>query len=79
MAEINGKPVKFHYLHRPFLSCHNMTGCPALVTPMGLNKKGLPLSLQIVSGCWREADVLRVAHAYECATPEIRSLRPPVD
>jgi aspartyl-tRNA(Asn)/glutamyl-tRNA(Gln) amidotransferase subunit A len=79
MAEINGKPVKFHYLHRPFLSCHNMTGCPALVTPMGLNKKGLPLSLQIVSGRWREADVLRVAHAYEKATPEIRGLRPPVD
>ncbi len=79
MAEINGKPVKFHYLHRPFLSCHNMTGCPSLVTPMGLNKKGLPLSLQIVSGRWREADVLRVAHAFERATPEIRALRPSVD
>ncbi len=70
MAEINGKDVKFHYLHRPFLSCHNMTGCPSL---------GLPLSLQVVSGRWREADVLRVAHAYEKATPEIRAMRPPVD
>ncbi len=78
IAEINGEPVEFHYLHRPFLSCHNMTGCPALVTPMGLNKKGLPLSLQVVSGRWREADLLRGAHAYERATPEIRAQRPPV-
>ncbi len=77
MAEINGGEVKYHYLHRPFLSCHNVSGCPAVVLPMGLNKKGLPLSLQIVSGHWREADALRAAHAYEAATPEIRALRPP--
>lgn len=76
LAEINAKSVKFHYLHRPFLSAHNMTGCPSLVTPMGLNQKGLPLSLQVVSGRWREADVLRIANAYERATPEIRTLRP---
>jgi aspartyl-tRNA(Asn)/glutamyl-tRNA(Gln) amidotransferase subunit A len=77
MAEINGREVKYHYLHRPFISPHNVTGCPAVVVPMGLNKKGLPLSLQIVSGYWREADALRAAHAYEEATPEIRALRAP--
>ena len=78
-AEINGRGVRFHYLHRPFLSCHNMTSCPSLVAPMGLNKLGLPLSLNIVTAPWREADALRVAHAYESATPDIRALRPPID
>jgi Asp-tRNA(Asn)/Glu-tRNA(Gln) amidotransferase A subunit family amidase len=46
---------------------------------MGLNKLGLPLSLNIVTAPWREADALRVAHAYESATPDIRALRPPID
>ncbi|MEE9257317.1 MAG: amidase [bacterium] len=78
MTGINGREVLYKNLHRPFLSPHNRTGCPALVLPMGLNRKGLPLSLQIVSGRWREADVLRVARAYEKATPEIRGNRPPV-
>ncbi len=78
-AEINGRGVRFYYLHRPFLSCHNMTGCPSLVAPMGLNRLGLPLSLNVVTAPWREADALRVAHAYESATPEIRALRPPID
>ncbi len=78
MTGINGREVLYKNLHRPFLSPHNRTGCPALVLPMGLNRKGLPLSLQIVSGRWREADVLRAARAYEKATPEIREQRPPV-
>jgi len=78
MAEMNGRDLPFSYLHRPFLSCHNMTGCPSLVVPMGLNKIGLPLSLDIVTAPWREAAALRCAHAYESATPEIRALRPPV-
>ncbi len=45
---------------------------------MGRNAEGMPTSLQIVSGPWRETDVLRVAHAYEEATPELRNERPPV-
>ncbi|MBT3351561.1 MAG: amidase [Nitrospinaceae bacterium] len=79
MAEINGRDVPFKNLHRPFLSSHNMTGNPSLVVPMGLNKLGLPLSLNIAAAPWREANVLRAAHAYETATPEIRAKRPPVN
>lgn len=78
MAEINGRSVPFNNLHRPFLSSHNITGCPSLVVPMGLNKIGLPLSLNIVTAPWREATALKCAHSYESATPEIRELRPAV-
>jgi aspartyl-tRNA(Asn)/glutamyl-tRNA(Gln) amidotransferase subunit A len=74
-AVINGKVYDFRQqLHRPFLSCHDVTGCPALVLPMGLSSGGLPMSVQVISGRWREADVLRVARAYEAATPELRPL-----
>ncbi len=78
MAEINGREERLNYHHRPFLSPHNITGNPSLVVPTGLNKLGLPLSMNIAAAPWREADVLRVAHAYETATPEIRAHRPPV-
>jgi aspartyl-tRNA(Asn)/glutamyl-tRNA(Gln) amidotransferase subunit A len=33
MAEINGKQVPYKNLHRPFLSCHNITGCPPPLAP----------------------------------------------
>lgn len=76
-ASVNGKAVPFPWIHRPFLTPHNLTGFPALVTPMGFSQEGLPLSLQIVGRPWDEATVLRVAHAYEEATPALRSRRPP--
>ena len=77
-AQMNGREVSYKNIHRPFLGPHNATGFPALVTPMGRNAEGLPMSLQIAGGPWREADVLRVAHAYEEATPELRNERPPL-
>jgi aspartyl-tRNA(Asn)/glutamyl-tRNA(Gln) amidotransferase subunit A len=78
MSDMNGREVDYKNRHRPFLSPHNLTGCPALSLPMGFNRKGLPLSIQVSSGAWREADVLRVARAYEAATPELRIKRPPL-
>jgi aspartyl-tRNA(Asn)/glutamyl-tRNA(Gln) amidotransferase subunit A len=72
---INGRALDYRtHIHRPFLTCHDITGGPALVLPMGLAGAGLPMSVQVVSGRWREADVLRVARAYEAATPELRGM-----
>ncbi|MFC1580842.1 amidase [Thermodesulfobacteriota bacterium] len=78
VTRINGREVPYDFPHRPFLTVHNITGFPALVTPMGFSREGMPLSLQIVGGPWQEATILRVAHAYEQATPELRSSRPPL-
>ncbi|MCB1546515.1 MAG: amidase [Hyphomicrobiaceae bacterium] len=47
----------------------NVTGGPALVQCMGYTRDGLPLSLQIVGKPFDEATVMRVADAYERATP----------
>jgi aspartyl-tRNA(Asn)/glutamyl-tRNA(Gln) amidotransferase subunit A len=46
----------------------SMANVPALAVPMGFSQGGLPLSLQIAARPFAEAAVLRVAHAYECAT-----------
>ena len=55
-----------------------MAGLPAVAVPIGFGEIGLPLSMQIVGPAWAEAHILRIAHAYEVATPEIRSRRPSV-
>lgn len=56
----------------------NVTGGPALAQCIGFSSGGLPLSMQIVGRPFDDATVLRVAHAYEAATPW-RAKRPPLD
>ncbi|MCY4548067.1 MAG: amidase [Defluviicoccus sp.] len=53
----------------------NVLGLPALSLCNGFDADGLPLGMQIVGRPFDEATVLRVAHAYEAATPW-RSRRP---
>ena len=48
----------------------------AVVVAIGFGETGLPLSMQIVGPAWSEAHLLRIAHAYEVATPELRRERP---
>jgi aspartyl-tRNA(Asn)/glutamyl-tRNA(Gln) amidotransferase subunit A len=47
----------------------NVLGGPALAQCIGYTLDGLPLSMQIVGRPFDDATVLRVAHAYEAATP----------
>jgi aspartyl-tRNA(Asn)/glutamyl-tRNA(Gln) amidotransferase subunit A len=57
----------------------NVTGLPGVAVPTGWSPAGLPLSLQIVGPRWDEARVLRIAHAFEAATPALRHRRPPLE
>jgi aspartyl-tRNA(Asn)/glutamyl-tRNA(Gln) amidotransferase subunit A len=67
------------FWRRPSLTTpFNVTGGPALAQCMGFSGGGLPLSMQIVGGPFDDATVLRVAHAYEMATPW-RGRRPRLD
>ena len=56
----------------------NVLGGPALAQCIGFTPEGLPLSMQIVGRPFDDATVLRVAHAYEAATPW-RARRPVLD
>jgi aspartyl-tRNA(Asn)/glutamyl-tRNA(Gln) amidotransferase subunit A len=61
---------KFATFERPLLTMpFNVTGSPAMSVCCGHTDTGLPLSFQIVGKRFDDATVLRLAHAYEQATP----------
>jgi aspartyl-tRNA(Asn)/glutamyl-tRNA(Gln) amidotransferase subunit A len=60
----------------PFTYPFNLTQQPAISVPCGLATSGLPIGLQLVGAKYRDALVLRAAHAYEPSSPMPR--RPPV-
>jgi Asp-tRNA(Asn)/Glu-tRNA(Gln) amidotransferase A subunit family amidase len=53
----------------PYTCPFNLTGQPAVSLPCGFTREGLPVGLQIVGRPCAEALVLRIAGAYERATP----------
>ncbi|MGE5073104.1 MAG: amidase [Anaerolineae bacterium] len=55
-----------------FTAPFNLAGLPAISVPCGLSSARLPIGLQIVSGAWREASLLRIAQAYETARGPIQ-------
>jgi aspartyl-tRNA(Asn)/glutamyl-tRNA(Gln) amidotransferase subunit A len=61
------KAIEYTY-GRQARAAFNITGGPALSVPVGFNKAGLPLGMQIVGKPYGEALVYRVANAYELAT-----------
>lgn len=53
----------------PYTPQFNLTRHPAATVPCGLSSDGLPIGLQIVSGHYKDALVLRAAAAYAAAHP----------
>jgi len=47
---------------------YDVTGIPAISVPCGYDRRGLPIGLMIGGRHFAEADICRVAHAYEQST-----------
>lgn len=48
-----------------FILAANLLGFPAISIPVGYDKQGLPIGLQIIGRPWAEATILRLAAAFE--------------
>ena len=57
------------YLADVFTVGANLAGLPGVSIPCGMTADGLPVGLQLVARPWEEATMLRMADAYEAATP----------
>ena len=66
------------YMNDVYTIPASRTGLPAISVPCGFNGSGLPIGLQLIGRTLDEATLLRVAHAYEQATPW-RQRRPPLE
>ncbi len=75
-STVNGATVNFGQVGVAMRIPINMLGVPAVAVPIGFSG-GLPISMQIIGRAWDEATILRIAHAYQLATPELGSARPP--
>jgi amidase len=67
-TEINGKKMRSYLEWMEILYAITLTGLPAISVPVGFNKEGLPLGLQIVGRRNDDLGVLQLAHAFEKAT-----------
>lgn len=77
MATVNGKEVPFVGLGRNLTGPQNFICFPSLSVPTGFDPiTGLPTAMQIMGSPGSEARGLRIAHAFELATPEIKDRRP---
>ncbi|GAB4494868.1 MAG: Asp-tRNA(Asn)/Glu-tRNA(Gln) amidotransferase subunit GatA [Anaerolineales bacterium] len=56
------------YLEDIFTLPANLAGVPGLAFPVGFDAAGLPVGMQLMGRPFNEADLLRVAHAYQQAT-----------
>ena len=62
----NADPVEM-YLNDVFTVTVNLAGLPGVAVPVGLDKNGLPLGLQLIGRPWDEAGLLNHAYVLERA------------
>ncbi|CAI9781811.1 unnamed protein product [Fraxinus pennsylvanica] len=60
-----------------FIVTANLLGLPAISVPVGYDKQGLPIGLQLIGRPWCEATILHLAAAIEeqCASPKKKPLQ----
>ena len=75
---IDDVPGMKDYVMGSAMCVFNATGHPALSQCIGFDNAGMPLTMQIIGSYFDETKVLRVAAAYEAATPW-RTRRPRVN
>lgn len=57
-------PIKM-YLGDVYTISVNLAGLPGISLPCGLDKKGLPIGLQLIGDCFKEKHIIRAAYAFE--------------
>ncbi|MFQ6111042.1 MAG: amidase [Nitrospinota bacterium] len=62
---LGGEKQEVQWVMPKLTRLSNMVGNPSVTVPCGLSSKGLPIGLQVMGRRFDEANMLRVAHAWE--------------
>ena len=57
-------PIKM-YLGDIYTISVNLAGLPGITVPCGIDKKGLPIGLQLIGDCFKENNIIRCAYSFE--------------
>ncbi|MSS62401.1 Asp-tRNA(Asn)/Glu-tRNA(Gln) amidotransferase subunit GatA [Velocimicrobium porci] len=57
-------PIKM-YLGDIYTVSVNLAGLPAVCLPCGIDKKGLPIGVQMIGNCFHEHTIIRAAYSFE--------------
>ena len=63
--DIDGRAVPYWLANGAYLQPFNLLGHPAVVIPIGQDKTGLPIGLQIVGHRWQEMKLLAIAQTID--------------
>ena len=72
----DGGELTFRELVMSYTTPQDLTGLPACAVRAGFDALGIPVGVQFTAPAWHEARVLRAAHGFCDATPDVQSRRP---
>jgi amidase len=64
----DGNEVSYGF-YVPYTGIFNVTGHPSIAIPLGLNKNGMPIGVQIVGPLYSEPELLHLAKLLKPITP----------
>ncbi len=67
LGEMAGKDPVEMYLNDVFTVTVNLAGLPGISVPVGLDRQGLPLGMQLIGRPWDEGNLLNLAQSLESA------------
>jgi amidase len=75
---INGVKMDTYHRWMEVVVPASLSGCPVINVPVGFNRDGLPMGMQIIGRNHADFAVLQLAYAYEQATHWVRDTLPPL-
>ena len=64
LGESLSDPIQM-YLGDIYTISVNLAGLPGISVPCGMDKKGLPIGLQLIGDCFKEKNIIRAAYSFE--------------
>ena len=64
LGESLSDPIQM-YLGDIYTISVNLAGLPGISLPCGMDKKGLPIGLQLIGDCFKEKNIIRAAYSFE--------------